>query len=328
MLHFSGHRADTGDLVFQADDGGAKLVPKEAIVATIATAAEGVRLILFNSCHSTDQAQGVVQHVEVAIGMDNEIGDDAARIFSSRFYSAVGFGKSVQTAFDQGVAALKLDGVPENSTPNCLPGRVSTQCDDSGKATSIPLRGLQCSWALNGLLKPSRYREGGRVATAEDFTRRQQLASARIVKGLGGIRAAKENFTERVMRSVAAVVNSSENKAGRAGEAVRLVGPSIEAIELSLEEETPEIMAAVAELSENWEEHRRLWDTLAPSDMPVVLEAEESVTELRDALADARESDGTFVESLQNFAAIGPGPTAVAMGTISRLQGVMAVLDE
>jgi hypothetical protein len=117
ILHFSGHGADTGDLVFQADDGSAKLVPKRAIVATIATAAEGVRLIVFNSCHSTDQAQGVIQHVDVAIGMDEEIGDEAARVFSSRFYSAIGFGRSVQTAFEQGLAALKLEGIPEESIP-------------------------------------------------------------------------------------------------------------------------------------------------------------------------------------------------------------------
>lgn len=117
VLHFSGHGADTGELVFQADDGGSKLVPKEAIVATIATAAEGIRLIVFNSCHSTDQAEDVIQHVGIAIGMDDEIGDEAARIFSSRFYSAIGFGKSVANAFEQGVSALKLAGIPEDTTP-------------------------------------------------------------------------------------------------------------------------------------------------------------------------------------------------------------------
>lgn len=166
------------------------------------------------------------------------------------------------------------------------------------------------------------------MATVEDFTRRQRLASVRIVEGLGRIQSAKEDFTDTVMGSVAAVVNAPGDEAGRAREAVRLVGPSIEAIERSLEEQTPEIMAAVAELSQNWEEHKRLWDTLGPSHLPVVLETRESVTELRDAIADARESDGTFRESLESFADISPGPTAVAQGTISRLQGIMAALDE
>lgn len=100
------------------------------------------------------------------------------------------------------------------------------------------------------------------MATVEDFTRRHRLASARIVEGLGRVQSAKEDFTATVMRSVPAVVNAPGDEAGRAREAVRLVGPSIEAIEWSLEEQTPEIMAAVAELSQNWEEHKRLWDSL------------------------------------------------------------------
>jgi hypothetical protein len=154
------------------------------------------------------------------------------------------------------------------------------------------------------------------------------LASARIVEGLGRIGAAKENFAETVMQSVDAVVNAPGGEAGRAREAVRLVGPSIEAIDRSLEEETPEIMAAVAELSHNWEEHEGLWDALGPGDLPVALEAEGSIAELREALVNARESDRTFRESLENFAAIGPEPAAATRGAINRLQGVMAALDE
>lgn len=59
----------------------------------------------------------MTRRVDIAIGMDDEIGDEAARIFASRFYSAIGFGKSVHVAFTQGVAAVKLEGIPEDSTP-------------------------------------------------------------------------------------------------------------------------------------------------------------------------------------------------------------------
>jgi hypothetical protein len=106
------------------------------------------------------------------------------------------------------------------------------------------------------------------------------------------------------------------------------VGPSIEAIERSLEEETPETMAAVADLSQNWEEHEQLWDTLVPGDLPVVLEAEKSVTYLGDALVSARESDRAFRESLETFAAIGPEMAAAARGAITRLQGIRGALDD
>ena len=45
------------------------------------------------------------------------IGDDAARTFAAQFYSAIGFGKSVNEAFEQAKAALMLENIPEEDTP-------------------------------------------------------------------------------------------------------------------------------------------------------------------------------------------------------------------
>ena len=51
----------------------------------------------------------VVEHVEAAIGMNDSIGDEAACI-RGQFYSAIGFGLSLEKAFNQGKAALMLEG--------------------------------------------------------------------------------------------------------------------------------------------------------------------------------------------------------------------------
>ena len=40
-----------------------------------------------------------------------------AIIFAAAFYRALGFGKSVQNAFVQARAALQLEGIPEEGTP-------------------------------------------------------------------------------------------------------------------------------------------------------------------------------------------------------------------
>jgi CHAT domain len=117
VVHFSGHGSPSGQLVFQADDGGAKLVSKEAIVQTMSTLADNIRVVVFNACFSSGQAEAVTEHVDVAIGMNAAIGDEAARVFAAQFYSAVGFGRSIQQAFDQGKAALLLAGIPEQNTP-------------------------------------------------------------------------------------------------------------------------------------------------------------------------------------------------------------------
>ncbi len=117
IIHFSGHGSDAEELVFQDAQGCTKLVSKDAIVQTMMAASGSIRLVFFNACYSRPQAEAVVQHVDAAIGMNTGIGDEAARVFSAAFYSAIGFGLSVNTAFEQAKAALMLEDIPEEETP-------------------------------------------------------------------------------------------------------------------------------------------------------------------------------------------------------------------
>ncbi len=117
IIHFSGHGTDTDELVLQNSDGTPKLVSKEAIVQAIATVSDKVRLVFFNTCFSAGQAEEIVNHIEASIGMTISIGDDAARVFASQFYSSVGFGYSLEKSFQQAKAALLLEGIPEENTP-------------------------------------------------------------------------------------------------------------------------------------------------------------------------------------------------------------------
>lgn len=117
VVHFSGHGSDQDDIVFKDNAGRVKLVSKEAIVQTMSAASDDIQLVFFNTCYSRGQAEAVVQHVPAAIGMNTSIRDDAAQVFSAQFYSAIGFGLSIGKAFQQAKAALMLEGIPEESTP-------------------------------------------------------------------------------------------------------------------------------------------------------------------------------------------------------------------
>ncbi|MCA1066364.1 CHAT domain-containing protein [Rossellomorea sp. AcN35-11] len=117
IIHFSGHGSDQDEIVFQDNQGNAKLVSKEAIVQTMMSTSDEIKLVFFNTCFSYGQAQELVQHVDAAIGMTTTIGDEAARVFAAQFYSAIGFGLSVKKALKQEKAALMLEGIPEESTP-------------------------------------------------------------------------------------------------------------------------------------------------------------------------------------------------------------------
>lgn len=117
IIHFSGHGATNGDLVFENVNGQGKLVTKEAMAQTIMTLSDKVRLIFYNACFSAMQAEHIVEHVEAAIGMNTSIGDEAALVFASQFYSSIGFGKNLKVAFNQAKAALMLEGIEEETTP-------------------------------------------------------------------------------------------------------------------------------------------------------------------------------------------------------------------
>lgn len=116
IVHFSGHGSEEF-IAFQDNFGNTKPVSTDAIVQTMMASSSSIRLVFFNTCHSRDQAKSVVQHVEASVGMNDSIGDEAARVFASQFYSSIGFGHSVERAFQQAKALLMLEGIKEENTP-------------------------------------------------------------------------------------------------------------------------------------------------------------------------------------------------------------------
>jgi len=117
IIHFSGHGSNNDEIIFLDKKGNTKPVSKEALVQTVMASSENIRLIFFNTCYSESQAKAVTKHVEAAIGMNTSIGDHAARVFSSQFYSSIGVGHSVGKAFEQGRAALMLEDIKQEDIP-------------------------------------------------------------------------------------------------------------------------------------------------------------------------------------------------------------------
>lgn len=117
IVHFSGHGTSADALVLQDDHGRPKHVSKEGIVSAIAFGSESVKLVFFNTCFSFNQARSSVEKIDAAIGMNREIGDQGARVFSSQFYSSIGFGYSIPKAFEQAKSALMMEDLSQSDIP-------------------------------------------------------------------------------------------------------------------------------------------------------------------------------------------------------------------
>ena len=98
----------------------AKRVTSSALKALFSTVKDNIRLVVLNACYSKLQAESIVQEIDCVVGMNTSIGDKAAIAFAASFYRALGFGRSVKEAFEQGKVFLRLEGIGEADTPELL----------------------------------------------------------------------------------------------------------------------------------------------------------------------------------------------------------------
>src|ERR1700749_3880281 len=120
VVQFSGHGSKDAGILVCDDLGKAKAIGGEALAALFESTEVNVQVVVLNACYTRPQAEAVATVVPCVIGMKDTIGDKAARVFASAFYSALGFGRSVEVAFKQGLAALKLEGIAQSTTPDLI----------------------------------------------------------------------------------------------------------------------------------------------------------------------------------------------------------------
>lgn len=104
IVHFSGH-ADHETLVFETADGMSSPVPLTAIAEQIGRY-PSVKCVLLNACESVKALSTPIS--QITVGMDKNIGDAAAVEFTRGFYDALGAGRPIEFAIDEGIHAVKL----------------------------------------------------------------------------------------------------------------------------------------------------------------------------------------------------------------------------
>ena len=112
-------RLEPGHEVRQA--ASPKPLSKSALVDILKACNQGnIRVIVLNACHTRPQAEALCEVIECVISMNRAISDVGAIKFAASFYGALAFGRSVEQAFNQGLARLKAEGISENETPELV----------------------------------------------------------------------------------------------------------------------------------------------------------------------------------------------------------------
>jgi hypothetical protein len=120
IVHFSGHGSQAAEIVLLDNNRQPTPVGQQALAALFRALKGKIRVVFLNACFTQPQAEAIVQEIDCAVGMGWPIRDEAAITFAASFYRALGFGKSVQNAFDQAKVALQLASIPEESVPHLL----------------------------------------------------------------------------------------------------------------------------------------------------------------------------------------------------------------
>ena len=113
ILHFSGHGTGSGELFFVDEHRHAYAPNPDAVARVFAQHHGRVRCVVLNACFSESQAKRIAEHVDVVIGISDEILDSNAQLFTDAFYQAISRGFSIEAAFEK--AKLKLELGPEGS---------------------------------------------------------------------------------------------------------------------------------------------------------------------------------------------------------------------
>jgi hypothetical protein len=120
ILHFSGHATQNDEILLEDDDGKSKPVAVAELLTMFSAFNKSIRLVVLNACYSNAGLENSSQAIDYVVGSTAVLGDKAALAFAGSFYQALGFGRSVQDAFELAKCDVSLQGFKDAEIFNLL----------------------------------------------------------------------------------------------------------------------------------------------------------------------------------------------------------------
>ncbi|QLE57539.1 AAA-like domain-containing protein [Nostoc sp. TCL26-01] len=139
IVHFSGHGAGEAGLVLEDEAGKGQLVSTQALAQLFKLCQASIECVFLNACYSEVQAEAISQHIGCVVGMNEEIGDVAAREFAIAFYDALGANRSYEDAYEFGCNAIDLQSIPESAIPVLKSRNLRNQQTQTTTALSLEI---------------------------------------------------------------------------------------------------------------------------------------------------------------------------------------------
>ena len=145
IVHFCGHGAGKEGLIFHSNESGEEeqLVSNKALAGLFNLFGDKTECVLLNACTTEIQADAILPYVPYVVGTSGEILDKAAYWFAVGFYTALGWGESIEISFKRGENAIALNLPRLNIKPDIedhyRKGIVVLGVESSNKAESLKI---------------------------------------------------------------------------------------------------------------------------------------------------------------------------------------------
>ena len=137
ILHFSGHGTESCSLVFQDGDE----LSSEQLEKTFQSLPFKISVVFLNACYSKHQARSISKYVDYIIGMKKAVSDEAAIIFSSKFYKSLLKNINYKEAYNDAIAYLSYYLESESSIPKLITSHGFNSINNISKPTTTePLK--------------------------------------------------------------------------------------------------------------------------------------------------------------------------------------------
>jgi hypothetical protein len=120
IVHFSGHRSLTKEILLEERSGKSSPVTGKGLAELFRILRDNVRIVFFDACFSMSQAEAISSVIDYTVGTNKAVGDQAAVAFAVAFYRALAFGRSVISAFELAKTEIDLVRIPGGDTPVLL----------------------------------------------------------------------------------------------------------------------------------------------------------------------------------------------------------------
>ena len=118
ILHISGHGNAEGKLYFHDSENHKKEVSIDKFCDFIKNYNTHLKCVFLNACFSISGIKAAyVTEGQAIIGMNDEVPNDTAVLFSSSFYTSLFGGKTIHDSFQSALGVVGIDGFGEEAIP-------------------------------------------------------------------------------------------------------------------------------------------------------------------------------------------------------------------